>query len=52
MLNSSNAALTSACDSVRELRLAVAGEADRVKMSEESVQVIKKRMSWVKMSTF
>lgn len=52
VLNSSDAALTSACDSVRELRLAVAGEADRVKMPEECVQVITKGMSWVKMSTF
>lgn len=42
MLNSNDAASTSACDSVRELRLAGAAEADRVKMPEVSVQVIKK----------
>lgn len=37
MLNSNHAALTSACDSVQELRLARAGEAkaDRMKTEEE-----------------
>lgn len=36
MLNSNDAALTSACDSVQELRLARAGEAkaDRMKSAE------------------
>lgn len=46
MLNSNDAALTSACDSVRELRLVRAGEAkaDRMKTAEESERKRKNAM--------
>lgn len=44
-MNSNDAALTSACDSVQELRLARAGEAkaDRMKTAKEREQVIKRK---------
>lgn len=44
-MNSNDAALTSACDSVQELRLASAGEAKdrtRDKIGEDSQQVIER----------
>lgn len=45
MLNSNDAALTSACDSVQELRLARAGEAkaDGMRTGEDRRQVIKRK---------
>lgn len=48
MLNSNDAALTSACDSVQELRLARAGEAkaDGMKTGEDRLlQVIKQKIA-------